>query len=218
MISVGFFLPIDGRARLHGATRPDLRAKNTGVTIMPTFEMASSLRVFTQALIVVTATVLATGAAAESELDRYKTAEKIAKAHIATFDTLDFDVFTNQKWDRLHESHSRDVVVHWPDGHQTKGIERHIADLKAMFVYAPDTRIQEHPVKIGSGEWTSVIGVMEGSFTKPMPTPDGKMIPPTGKPFRLVMATVGHWKGGVMDEEYLFWDNQTFMNQIGLAQ
>lgn len=139
-------------------------------------------------------------------------------AHIATFDTLDFDVFSNQKWDRLHESHSRDITVHWPDGHTTKGIERHIEDLKAMFVYAPDTRIREHPVKFGQGEWTSVIGVMEGTFTKPMPTADGKSIPPTGKAYRLPMATIGHWKNGVMDEEYLFWDNQTFMKQIGLGR
>jgi len=109
------------------------------------------------------------------------------------------------------------VVVYWPDGHQTKGIERHIEDLKAMFVYAPDTGINEHPVKIASGEWTSVIGVMEGTFTKPMPMGDDKSIPPTGKAFKLVMCTVGHWKDGVMDEEYLFWDNQTFMKQIGVA-
>jgi hypothetical protein len=185
---------------------------------MFTFNRTHSLRMFTQAFIVMMASVLATAASAESELARYKTAEKIAKSHIATFDTLDLDAFTNQKWDRLHESHSKDVVVHWPVGHVTKGIERHIADLKAMFVYAPDTRIQEHPVKIGSGEWTSVIGVMQGTFTKPMPTADGKTISPTGKPFKLVMATIGHWKGGVMDEEYLFWDNQTFMRQIGLGQ
>ncbi|TMQ58085.1 MAG: ester cyclase [Candidatus Eisenbacteria bacterium] len=120
-------------------------------------------------------------------------------------------------WDRLHESHSKDVLVHWPDGHTTQGIERHIEDLKAMFVYAPDTRILVHPVKFGSGDWTSVIGEMEGTFTKPMPTADGKSIAPTGKPFKLAMCTVGHWKGGVMDEEYLFWDNQAYMKQIGLA-
>lgn len=156
--------------------------------------------------------------AADSKLAHYQAAEKLANAHIATFDTLDFDVFTNQKWDRLKESHSKDITVHWPDGHETKGIEKHIEDLKAMFVYAPDTRIKVHPIKFGSGEWTSVIGVMEGTFTKPMPTADGKSIPPTGKPFKLVMCTVGHWKNGVMDEEYLFWDNQTFMKQIGLAQ
>jgi hypothetical protein len=142
---------------------------------------------------------------------------QVVSTHIATFDTLDFDVFTNQKWDRLHESHSQDILVHWPDGHTTKGIDRHIEDLKAMFVYAPDTRIQVHPVKFGSGEWTSVIGEMEGTFTKPMPVGGGKTIPPTGKSFKIVMCTVGHWKDGVMDEEYLFWDNQTHMKQIGLA-
>ena len=156
--------------------------------------------------------------AAGSELSRYQAAAKLAAQHIATFDTLDFDVFTNQKWDRLKESHSADIAVHWPDGHVTHGIERHIADLKAMFVYAPDTRIHEHPVRVAQGEWTSVIGVMEGTFTQPMPIGDGKTIPPTGKPFKLVMCTVGHWKNGVMDEEYLFWDNQTFMTQIGLAK
>ena len=151
------------------------------------------------------------------ELEKYKLAEQLATKHLETFDNLDFDVFTNQKWDRLKESHSDGIVVHWPDGHQTVGIEKHIEDLKAMFVYAPDTRIEEHPVRIASGEWTSVIGTMEGTFTEPMPLPDGSSIPPTGKSFKLKMVTVGHWKNGVMDEEYLFWDNLTFMKQIGLA-
>jgi hypothetical protein len=186
---------------------------------MITFNITNNLRVLTQACVVVMAAALSTVAQAEnSELAKYQMAEKIAKAQIATFDTLDFDVFTNQKWDRLHESHSKDVIVHWPDGHQTKGIEKHIEDLKAMFVYAPDTRIQEHPVKIAQGEWTSVIGFMEGTFTKPMPIGEGKTIAPTGKSYKIIMCTVGHWKNGVMDEEYLFWDNQTYMKQIGLAQ
>lgn len=91
------------------------------------------LRVLAQTYVVVTAVGLSTVAVADnSELARYQMAEKLAKAQIATFDTLDFDVFTNQKWDRLHESHSTDVIVHWPDGHQTKGIEKHIEDLKVV--------------------------------------------------------------------------------------
>jgi len=144
--------------------------------------------------------------------------QHVAK-NIATFDDLDFNVFTNQKWDQLKKSHSKDIVVHWPDGHQTKGIEKHIEDLKAMFVYAPDTRIQQHPVKFGAGEWTSVIGIMEGTFTKPMPVQNGKPIQPTGKAFKITMATVGRWNAqGTMDEEYLFWDNATYMTQIGLAK
>jgi hypothetical protein len=83
----------------------------------------------------------------------------VVEEHLNTFDDLDFDVFSNQKWTRLHESHSKDVKVNWPDGHSTLGIEKHIEDLKAMFVYAPDTSIKVHPVKFGSGEYTSVIGV-----------------------------------------------------------
>lgn len=138
--------------------------------------------------------------------------------NLKTFDELDFVVFSNQEWARLHESHSPDVKVHWPDGHTTAGIEKHIEDLKAMFVYAPDTNIAVHPIKFGSGEWTSVIGVMTGTFSRPMPIGDGKFIQPTGKKFNITMCTVGHWKDGVMDEEYLFWDNLTFMKQIGLAQ
>ena len=152
-----------------------------------------------------------------SDLARYQADEKRISNNIATFDNLDFDVFTHQKWDRLHESHSKDIVVHWPDGRQTKGIDIHIADLKAMFVYAPDTRIETHPVKFGQGEWTAVIGVMEGTFTKPMPIGNGKTIAPTGKKFKISMATVGHWKDGTMDEEYLFWDNATYMKQLGLS-
>ena len=154
----------------------------------------------------------------KQKLEHYQAAEKLVAQHLATFDELDYVVFTQQQWTRLHESHSKDVIVHWPDGHFTKGIEKHIEDLKAMFVYAPDTRIKVHTVKLGQGEWTAVIGVMEGTFSKPMPKGDGTFIQPTNKPFKINMCTVGHWTKGVMDEEYLFWDNLTFMQQIGLAK
>lgn len=59
---------------------------------------------------------------------------------------------------------------------------------------------------------------MEGTFSQPMTTADGTIIPPTGKSFRIMMATIGRWKNGVMAEEWLFLDNQTFMRQIGLAE
>jgi len=152
------------------------------------------------------------------ELARYHAAEKTTAKNIETFDTLDFDVYTHQTWDRLGESHAADILVHYPDGHTSKGLHDHIEELKPMFVFAPDTRIEQHPVKFGQGEWTAVIGVLEGTFSKPMPIGGGKTIAPTGKPFKLTMATIGHWtKAGVMDEEYLFWDNADFMKQIGLG-
>lgn len=137
--------------------------------------------------------------------------------NLKTFDALDFDVFSNQKWDRLHESHAEDIVVTWPDGRETKGIATHIEDLKALFVYAPDIEIEVHPIRFGSGSWTAVTGVMTGTFTAPMPIGEGKFIQPTGKRFALPMATIGHWTKGRMDHEWLFWDSQEFMKQLGLA-
>jgi hypothetical protein len=137
---------------------------------------------------------------------------------IATFDELDFVVFTNQQWTRLHESHAKDVIVNWPDGHHTNGIDKHIEDLKALFVYAPDTAIKEHPIKFGAGEFTAVTGVMTGTFSKPLPIGEGKFIQPTGKKFSVPMCTVGRWKDGVMVEEFLYWDNLTYLKQIGIAQ
>ena len=51
-----------------------------------------------------------------------------------------------------------------------------------------------------------------------MHLPGGKVIPPPGKSFKFTMDTVGHWENGVMDEEYLVWDNAGFMAQIGVGQ
>lgn len=185
------------------------------------------------ALLTVAAIVIFTGCSnngnssvGKSEIDSLKNQiaqmtsgnEMIAK-NLATFDTLDYTVFTNQEWTRLHESHAKDIIVHWPDGHFTTGIEKHIEDLKAMFVYAPNTSIKEHPIRIGNGKMTAVMGIMTGTFSAPMPLGNGKFIQPTGKSFKLPMCTIGIWKDdGTMSEEYLFWDNQAYMNQIGLGK
>ncbi|MGH1516937.1 ester cyclase [Chryseobacterium sp. JK1] len=155
---------------------------------------------------------------AEKALKKIKelaAADQIVSKNLETFQTLDFVVFSNKEWSRLHESHSKDIVVHFPDGHIEKGIDQHINTLKAMFVYAPDTKIKEQPFRLGKDSITAVMGFMEGTFTKPMPMPDGTFIQPTGKTFKLPMATIAVWnKKGTMSEEYLFWDNQAFMNQI----
>lgn len=129
---------------------------------------------------------------------------------------LDFDVYSNQRWDRLSESHADNILVTYPDGHQSKGLKAHIEELKPLFVFAPNTKNMAHPIKFGTGDWTCVTGVMTGTFTKPMPIGGGKTITPTGKSFKLDMATVGHWKNGKLIDESLFWDNQALMKQIGL--
>lgn len=140
--------------------------------------------------------------------------------NLATFDDLDFRVYTKQAWDDLHLSHADDILVHYPDGHTTTGIADHIKELDFMWTFAPDNRIVEHPVRFGTAdsEWTAVAGFIEGTFTKPMVLSNGTVIQPTGKKYRLPMATLGRWnKQGKMVEEFLYWDNAAFMKQIGVG-
>jgi hypothetical protein len=145
--------------------------------------------------------------------------DQLTQERLRRFDSLDFQFYSNQMWDSLAISHDADIKVYYPDGTSTAGLfPQHIDRLKPLFAFAPDTKITKHPIKFGTGDWTTVVGEMEGTFSKPMPVGNGKTIPPTGKKFKLSMCTVGHWKGGKMIEEYLFWDNQSLMNQIGLGK
>jgi hypothetical protein len=154
----------------------------------------------------------------QAELKKFKVEKALTEIRLVRFDSLDFDFYSNQDWKNFNISHADDIKVYYPDGMITKGLApQHIDMLTPMFVFAPDTKIKKHPVRFGSGDWTCVIGEMEGTFSKPMPIGNGKTIPPTNKKFKLSMATIGQWKEGKMVAEYLFWDNQSFMKQIGLA-
>ena len=155
----------------------------------------------------------------QNELKKFTDEKALTERRLAIFDTLDYEFYSNQKWDMFNHSHADNIKVYYPDGNVTTGLyPQHIDQLTPMFSFAPDTKIKNHPVRFGSGDWTCVIGEMEGTFSKPMPIGNGKTIPPTNKKFKLSMSTIGHWQDGKMIEEYLFWDNQSFMKQIGLAQ
>jgi hypothetical protein len=89
--------------------------------------------------------------------------------------------------------------------------------MKAMFAPVPDLAIKEHPIKIANGAWTAVVGSMTGTFTKPMAI-GSKAVLPTCKKLDLPMGTIGRWTdAGVMDHEWLFWDHEAYMKQLGLA-
>jgi hypothetical protein len=100
----------------------------------------------------------------------------------------------------------------------TKGIEVQIHGLSAQCLFSPDMRVKEHPIKIASGEWITVLGLMEVTFDGPMPIGEGTATAQTGKAFKLPMVTIGHGKDGAMNEEWRMWDNYAFMKQICVAQ
>lgn len=89
--------------------------------------------------------------------------------------------------------------------------------LEGLATWAPDVHISEHPIRVAKNDLTALTGVMRGTFTRPMTTATGT-VPPTGKAFAINMVTVGLWnRRGVMDEEWLFWDNLSFFQQLGVA-
>jgi predicted ester cyclase len=145
--------------------------------------------------------------------------DRLTQERLRRFDSLDFQYYNNQQWDSFAISHADNIKVYYPDGTVTTGLNpEHINMLTPLFAFAPDTKITKHPVSFGSGDWTAVIGEMEGTFSKPMDMGNGKVIQPTGKKFKLSMSTIAHWKDGKMVEEYLHWDNYAMMKQIGVAQ
>lgn len=121
--------------------------------------------------------------------------KRIADSQNANFDGLDFRVHTRQRCLDLHRNHAANVVVHYPDGHITEGIPDRIKESKYIWKSAPDNRITERSVRFDAadGHWTTVMGCLDGTFTKPMVLADGKVRQPTGKRCRLPMATLGHW-------------------------
>lgn len=172
----------------------------------------------------------------EAKVKVYEAEKVKVMANLTRIDQLDFDAYSKQDWKLFNEIHCEDVLVKFPDGHETKGLKQHDEDMAAMFVATPDIRVTAHPVSFGSGEWvstspdkraseqplttggwTATVGIVEATFTKPMPFGD-KTLPPTGKKLKLPMATIAHWKNGCIAEEQIFLDNAAFMQQLGLAK
>ncbi|NYJ75599.1 ester cyclase [Allobranchiibius huperziae] len=138
--------------------------------------------------------------------------------HLKTFDELDFEVFSTANWARFGESHAQNIRVHFPDGHYADGLDQHLKDMQEIFVSSPDTHIHHHLLRVAKGNLTCVTGVMAGTFTRPMADGKGGQIAPTNKAWAYNMATVGVWnKNGTMDEEWLFYDTETFNTQVGIG-
>jgi len=152
-----------------------------------------------------------------AELKALQAAMEVQQLNLSKMDDFNSNVFSGQRWELLGKSHAQNVVVHWPDGRTTNELGQHEQDLRAIFEWAPDTRITDHTVRVANGDWTAVTGIMEGTFTQPMTMPDGKNIPPTGKRYSLPVATFAHWKDRVMDEKHIYYDNDALFTQLGVA-
>jgi hypothetical protein len=139
--------------------------------------------------------------------------------HLRLMKTLD-DAWNAQDWDTFRARHAPDVVVSWLGGAApTRGLAAHEAESRAFFTTFPDNHLDNAPYKIqfGQGDWTCSVARFTGHMGGPMTGPDGKVLPPTHKPFELDFYTVARWAGDQIVEERLMYDLVGFMQQIGLG-
>lgn len=155
--------------------------------------------------------------ALQQKIDQYERDQKIVQTNLALFDELDLVAFNNKDMERIAEIHMPDVKVINRDGTLTEPFDPdHKDEILFLFETFPDFSINSHPIGFGQGNWTAGLSVSTGTFLNPMELPDGTIIEPTGKSFEVTIVTLAYWEDGRIVEEYLMWDNEDWMRQIGI--
>ena len=113
-------------------------------------------------------------------------ADNAVTRNLDSMDELDFTGWNRADWDgAFARYHAEDVLVGVQGQPPTHGIREHIEAMKAFVESADGAPIQvkSHPIRFGSGEWTCVVGELEGGSR---------------------MVTVARWRNGAIAEEYIW--------------
>lgn len=118
----------------------------------------------------------------------------------------------------LVQHYTEDAVMFMPgEPEPIKGREA-IAKNQGEFLRAiPDFKLSFNLV-LTSGNHTAFEGVVKGTFTGPLATPEGD-IPPTGKKVELKFAFFGRVNAdGLIEEDRTYFDTADFMRQLGVTE
>ncbi|MEE9592078.1 MAG: ester cyclase [Thermoplasmata archaeon] len=126
------------------------------------------------------------------------------------------EAFNAQDWDRFFGFADESIVAYAPDLEEPlKGLEAYRerwANVEAF----PDRHIETKRV-FGDAKWVVLEGVFTGTHKGAFPGPGGEEIPPTHKRVELPVALVFKIEGDKVTEEHDYYDNLTFLSQLGLA-
>jgi ketosteroid isomerase-like protein len=112
--------------------------------------------------------------------------DDLVARNLNSMDDLDFRAWNGADWHGLFTGyHTDDVLVDVHGQPPTHGIEEHINAMEAMVEATGGTppQIKSHPIKLGSGDWTCVVGEFENGSR---------------------MVTVAKWRDGAIAEEYIW--------------
>ncbi|MEE9592137.1 MAG: ester cyclase [Thermoplasmata archaeon] len=127
------------------------------------------------------------------------------------------EAFNAQDWDRFFAMSDESIVIYAPDLEEPlKGLEAYRDRFEGSPEAFPDQHIETRRV-FGQGDWVVMEGVFTGTNDGTFTGPGGQEVGPTNKRVELPMALVFKIEGGKVTEEHDYYDNLTFLSQLGLA-
>ncbi|MFQ5986265.1 MAG: ester cyclase [Thermoplasmata archaeon] len=127
------------------------------------------------------------------------------------------EAFNAQDWDRFFALDHESIVTYAPDlDEPLKGLEAYKERFETNEKAFPDQHIETTRV-FGQGDWVVLEGVFTGTHKGAFIGPGGQEVPPTNKQVELPIALVFKIEGGKLTEEHDYYDNLTFLSQLGLA-
>lgn len=127
------------------------------------------------------------------------------------------EAYNAQDWDRFFAFADESIVTYAPDLEEPlKGLEAYRERSRTNAEAFPDRHIETRRV-FGAGDWVVLEGVFTGTHKGVFVGPGRKEIPPTNKRPELPLALVFKVEGGKVTEEHDYYDNLTFLSQLGLA-
>ncbi len=153
----------------------------------------------------------------EEKIIEYNQEKEISNTNLENFKELEMTAFNQRDFDRINDLFVSDVQIFQSGSFTNQGkVNNYLAELKLAFNIYPDLEVVEQPVLFSSGNWTASLSIYKGTWLNPIEILGGRTLEPTEKPFEIEIITLAKWEEGKIVEEHILYDNEDWMNQIGL--
>ncbi|HZS14140.1 MAG TPA: ester cyclase [Candidatus Dormibacteraeota bacterium] len=124
------------------------------------------------------------------------------------------DAFKGKDEAALRAAAAPDVEFVMP-GMAVTGIDAYMEMARVWWNAFPDLDMTVRSVTV-DGDTAVEEGVFRGTHTGAMPSPDGQLIPPTGRRVELAYADFFTVRDGVVQSDRLYMDRMAMLEQLGL--
>jgi len=137
--------------------------------------------------------------------------------HLKKINEMNFEGVNKGNWDLVGSIMDKNVMCRFSNGVVLYGIEQTIdMMMRQVLVWAPDTKIKEHLIMFGSGNWTCTNFIIEGTFTKPIDLMNGDTLKPNNNKFIMNKCMINRWFNDLITEFHIFGDSLEMKRQLNI--